>query len=163
MNFIALAAALITLASQVQSGTPDRPKFMDGDARGTKVFAVESHKTGPIEVVGVEEVMQQNPPSQWAVTVQNRDASAIDSYRMAAAVVTGDHRIKGTQLLPAVKNLKPGAVSRQQIKIFPTILNPTDRVVFYLSEVTTGAAQWKADKDDMAILITRTSAQYPVQ
>ena len=50
-------------------------------------------------------------------------------------------------MLQVVKNLKPGQVSRQQIKIFPTILNPTDRVVFYVSEVTTDVAPWKVDKN----------------
>ena len=160
---IGLLIALLAFGSQVASGTPDRPKFMDGDSRGTKVFAVESYKGGPIEVVQVEEVLQQNPPSLWAVTVQNRDATTIDSYRMAAAVVTGDHKIKGTQLLPAVKNLKRGNVSRQQIKIFPTILNPTDRVVFYLSELTAGGVEWKADRADVTTLITTIAARYPVQ
>jgi hypothetical protein len=165
MTFNVWLIVLLALGPQVTSTTPDRPKFMDGDPRGAtgKVFAVDSHKAGPIEVVGVEEVLQQNPPSLWAVTVQNRDLASIDSYRMAAAVVTGDHKIKGTQLLPAIKNLKAGAVSRQQIKIFPTILNPTDRVVFYLSELTANGVQWKADKNDVTALITTMSARYPVQ
>lgn len=163
VTLITLFVTLIALGAQVQSGTPDRPRFMDGDPRGMKVFAVDSHKNGPLEVVQVEEVQQQNPPSLWAVTVRNRDAVSVDSFRMAAAVVTGDHKIKGTQQLPVIKNLKVGGVSRQQIKIFPTILNPTDRVVFYLSEVTIAGLGWKADKNDVTTLITKTSAQYPGQ
>lgn len=163
MTLLTVLITMIALGSQVQSGTPDRPKFMDGDPRGTKVFAIDSHKNGPIEVAQVEEVMQQNPPSNWAVTVQNRDAVSIDSFRMAAAVVTGDHKIKGTQLLPVIKNLKAGGTSRQQIKIFPTILNPTDRVVFYLAEVTIAGAGWKVDKNEVNALISKTAAQYPAQ
>ena len=77
--------------------------------------------------------------------------------------MTGDHKIKGTQLLPVVKNLKRGNVSRQQIKIFPTILNPTDRVVFYLSELTAGGVEWKADRAGVTSLITTIAARYPVQ
>lgn len=150
---VTLLTALMTviaLGSQVQSDM-------------SKVFAVDSHKNGPIEVVQVEEVPQQNPPSLWGVTVKNRDSVSVDSFRLAAAVVTGDHKIKGTQLLPVIKNLKVGGTSRQQIKIFPTILNPTDRVVFYLAEATIAGAGWKADKNEVAALIIKTAAQYPVQ
>jgi hypothetical protein len=82
---------------------------------------------------------------------------------MAAAVVTGDHKIKGSQQLPAIKNLQPGKASRQQIKIFPTILNPTDRVVFYVSEVSAGSDSWKADKDTVGSLISSVAARHPVK
>lgn len=166
MTFNTIAALLLmfSAAPQVTKMTPDSPRFMNEDPRGStwKVFAVDSHDTGPIAVVEVEEVRQQNPPSHWAVIVRNRGLMPVLSYRMAAAVVTGDNKIKGTQLLQVVKNLKPGQVSRQQIKIFPTILNPTDRVVFYLSEATTDVAPWKADKAAVTGLITAMAARFPV-
>lgn len=159
-----VVALLLALGSQVAKMTPDSPRFMNEEATGStwKVFAVDSHDTGPIGVVGVEEVRQQNPPSNWAVSARNRGLAPVPSYRMAAAVVTGDGKIKGTQLLQPVKNLKPGQVTRQQIKIFPTILNPTDRVVFYVSELTTEAAPWKSDKDAVTALIKSVAARYPV-
>jgi len=160
-----LIALFLALGLQLTNLTPSSPRmnqFEDPAGASWKVFAVDSHDTGPIAVVQVEEVRQQNPPSQWAVSVRNRGQMPVLSYRMAAAVVTGDNKIKGTQLLQVVKNLKPGQVSRQQIKIFPTILNPTDRVVFYLSEVTTDVAPWKADKDGVTALITTVAARFPV-
>lgn len=166
MTFVPLPvlALLLSLVAQVATQTPDSPRFMTGDPRGAswKVFAVDSHESGPIAAVEVEEVRQQNPPSQWGITVRNRGLGPVLSYRMAAAVVTGDNKIKGTQTLPAVKNLKPGQLSRQQIKIFPTILNPTDRVVFYVSELTTEDSSWKVDKNAVTRLITSVAARFPV-
>ena len=163
MYRLALVFTMLSLG-QVQKMEPDSPKFMNGevsDASG-KVFAVDSYEKGPIGVVGVEEVKQQNPPSLWAVVVQNRGTSAV-TYRMTAAVVTGDNKIKGSQVMQAVKNLEPGKVSRQQVKIFPTILNPSDRVVFYLSESTTGGESWKVDKEVVTSLVTSVAARHPVQ
>lgn len=160
-----VVALCLSFALQLTNLTPSSPRtnqFEDPVGASWKVFAVDSHETGPIAVVQVEEVRQQNPPSNWAVSVRNRGLMPVLSYRMAAAVVTGDNKIKGTQLLQTVKNLKPGQVSRQQIKIFPTILNPTDRVVFYLSEATTDVAPWKADREAVTRLITAAAARFPV-
>jgi hypothetical protein len=161
---LSLIALLLSLGVQVTKMTPDSPRFMNDDPLGAtwKVFAVDSYENGPVGVVQVEEVRQQNPPSYWAVSVRNRGLMPVMSFRMAAAVVTGDNKIKGIQLLQTVKNLKPGQVSRQQIKIFPTILNPTDRVVFYVSELETDVAPWKSDKDAVAGLIKTVAARYPV-
>lgn len=160
-----VVAWCLSLALQLTNLTPSSPRtnqFEDPVGASWKVFAVDSHETGPIAIVEVQEVKQQNPPSYWAVVVRNRGLAPVLSYRMAAAVLTGDNKIKGTQLLQTVKNLKPGQVSRQQIKIFPTILNPTDRVVFYLSEVTTEEAPWKADQDAVTTLIKLVAARFPV-
>jgi hypothetical protein len=159
-----MLAVFLSLVVQVNKMTPDSPRFMNEDPKGSswKVFGVDSHESGPIAVIEVEEVRQQNPPSNWAVKVRNRGAMPVLSYRMAAAVVTGDDQIKATQLLQTVKNLKPGQESRQQIKIFPTILNPTDRVVFYLSEVATDGSPWKVDKSAATALITAVAARFPV-
>lgn len=160
-----LFASIFLLASQVATMTPDSPRAMNGiDPVGAtwKVFAVDSNNLGPIGVVQVEEVLQQNPPSHWGVTVQNRSAAPVASYRMTAVVVTGDNKIKGSQQLQVVKNLKSGQQSRQQIKIFPTILNPTDRVVFYVSEFTNESNAWKADKDAVTALVTATAARFKV-
>ena len=159
-----LIALLLSLGVQVTKMTPDSPRFMNEDPLGAtwKVFAVDSYESGPVGVVEVEEVRQQNPPSHWAVSVRNRGLMPVVNFRMAAAVVTRDGKIKGTQLLQVVKNLRPGQVSRQQIKIFPTILNPTDRVVFYVSELATDVAPWKAEKDAVTALIKSMAARYPV-
>jgi hypothetical protein len=127
-----------------------------------KVFAIDTWDRGPIGLVNVEEVRQQNPPSLWAVTVKNR-GTAVTTFRMAAAVVTGDHKVKGIQQMQVIKNLEPGKEFRQQIKIFPTIMNPTDRVVFHLSEVTTGSELFKADKDTVDRMIAAVAARHPVQ
>lgn len=169
MKFAPLAVVtLLSLGAsaeaQVQQMQPDSPKFMNGEFidASSKVFAVDSHDKGPIGVVGVEEVKQQQPPSLWAVSVQNRGSAAV-TYRMSAVVVTGDNRIKGSQQLPTIRDLKPGKVSRQQIKIFPTILNPTDRVVFYLSEATVDGVAWKVDKDAANELVTSVAARHPVK
>lgn len=157
-------ALCVSVVAQVVQMAPDSPRFMNDEPRGSswKVFAVDSYEKGPIGVVEVEEVRQQNPPSLWAVTVQNRSSASVVSYRMTAVVVTGDNKVKGTQLLPVVRNMKAGQVSRQQIKIFPTILNPTDRVVFYVSEIATDAGQWKADKNEVTMLVAKTAARFPV-
>lgn len=162
---IAVLTALLALGPQIQKMEPDSPSFMtNGPKSGTdKVFAVDSYEKGPIGIVGVEEVKQQNPPSLWAVTVQNRGTEPISAYRMTAVVVTGDHKIKGTQRLQTVKNLQPGKSSRQQIKIFPTILNPTDRVVFYLGEVNVGGVQWKVDSKEANDMVSKVAARFPVQ
>ena len=61
------------------------------------------------------------------------------------------------------KNLKPGPVPRQRIKIFPTILNSTDRAVFYLSEATTDVAPWKANKDAVTRLIKAVAGRFLAQ
>lgn len=165
MRFSIVSIALSLLFGvQVQKMEPDYPKSISevSDETG-KVFAVDSYEKGPIRVVHVEEVKQQNPPSLWAVSVQNRGTDAV-TYRMTAAVVTGDNKVKGSQLLQTVKNLQSGKISRQQIKIFPTILNPTDRVVFYLNEISTsGGESWKVDKDVATALVIAVATRHPVK
>ncbi|MEO8678420.1 MAG: hypothetical protein ABI665_05200 [Vicinamibacterales bacterium] len=168
MNFSLLLAAMamiLSLIPQVTKMTPDSPKFMNDEPKGSswRVFAVDSYEKGPIAVVEVEEVRQQNPPSLWAITAKNRSLAPVNSYRITAVVLTGDNKVKATQMLPAVKNLAPGKVTRQQIKIFPTILNPSDRVVFYVGELTTDDGPWKVDKNEVTALMAAMGARYPAQ
>lgn len=166
LHVLSAVVVMLSLSSQVTKMTPDSPRFMNqvDEAPGStwKVFAVDSYEAGPIGVVQVEEVRQQNPPSEWAVSVRNRGLAPVPLYRLAAATVTGDNKVKAIQQLPAIKNLAPGKVSRQQIKIFPTILTPTDRVVFFVNAVREEASPWQADKDAITALIRMVAARYPV-
>lgn len=134
------------------------------EATGTswRVFAVNNHPEGPLAVTGVEEVRQYNPPSTWGVIVRNRSYQPVTSYAMSAAVVLVDGTVKAIQPLPAVKNLAPEQVRRQEVRIVVTTINPTDRVVFFVNEVTREQGPWKAVRSEVAAIIKSVAERLPV-
>ena len=50
-----------------------------------RVFGVDSFPDGPVKIVQVAEVRQQNPPSSWSVHVTNRALMLVNSVSLAAA------------------------------------------------------------------------------
>jgi hypothetical protein len=173
----ALLALLLTLmiqASQppVRIFNPTNPAPMPGDARmnqfddpkgaNWRVFAVDSFPEGPIVITQVEEVRQQNPPSTWGIYVGNGSRLPVASLTMAAAVVDVNGKVKATQPLPAIKNLKPQQVVRKEVRIRVTVIAPTDRVVFFVKDVVSETGDWKAVDDDVAVLIKETALRMPV-
>lgn len=127
-----------------------------------RVFGVDSFPGGPVQIVEVAEVRQQNPPSNWAVYVSNRDLRPLHSFTIAAAVVDVKGKVKATQVLPAIKNLKPQQVNRREIPIRITVIAPTDRVVFFVKEVKSETGDWKAVDAEVAELIKSVALRLPV-
>jgi len=127
-----------------------------------RVFGVDSFPGGPVQIVEVAEVRQQNPPSTWAVYVSNRDMRPLNSFTIAAAVVDVKGNIKATQVMPAIKNLKPQQVNRRETPIRVTVIAPTDRVVFYVKEVKSETGDWKSVDAEVAELIKAAALKLPV-
>jgi hypothetical protein len=160
-----LATMMLTAGVQFTNQTPSDARsnqFEDPKGATWRVFAVESHAGGPLAITEVEEVRQQNPPSRWAVVVQNRSAAPVSSFALAAAIVAGDGTVKAIQPLPAIKNLKPNQVARREILVKVTVLVPTDRVVFFVNEMSDGAAIWKAADEDVRAVIKSAAKRLPV-
>lgn len=137
-------------------------QFEDAKGANWRLFAVDANPQGPIVITAVEEVRQQNPPSTWAVYAGNRELLPVTSFTLAAAVVDVNGKVKATQNLPAIKNLKPQQVSRKEIPIRVTIVAPTDRVVFYVREFKSETGDWKAADADVHALIKTAAARLPV-
>ena len=77
--------------SEVRMATLDMPA-----GASWRVFGVDSFPGGPVQIVEVAEVRQQNPPSSWAVYVSNRDLRPLNSFTIAAAVVDVKGNVKAT-------------------------------------------------------------------
>ncbi len=171
-----LLALLLLMLGQSQPPVrivnPTNPNPMPGDVRMQqfdlpdgatwRVFGVDSYPDGPVKIVQVSEVRQQNPPSTWSVFVTNRAFMPITSLTMAAAVVDVTGKVKATQPLAAIKNLKPQQVIRKEIPVRVTVLAPTDRVVFYVREIKSETGDWKSVDAEVAALIASVAAQLPV-
>jgi hypothetical protein len=127
-----------------------------------RVFAIEGHDPDPLAIVEVDELRQQNPPSLWAALVRNRSSAAVDSFILAAAIVTGDGTVKAIQRLPAIKNLKPNQMSRQQMRVTATVLMPTDRVVFFVAEVSRNGGSSTADENAVCASIKQAVTRLPI-
>jgi hypothetical protein len=167
---------LIVLLSQSQPPTrilnPTNPNPMPSDARlmqfewpegaTWRVFGVDSFPDGPVKIVGVSEVRQQNPPSTWSVHITNRALMPVNSITIAAAVVDIKGKVKAIQPLAAIKNLKPQQVIRKEIPVLVTVIAPTDRVVFFVKEVKSETGDWKSVEADVAELIKSAALQLPV-
>jgi hypothetical protein len=178
MNLELLIRASLMLSLAMQTQAPQRlidPTLTNpnpGDIRMQqfdlpegatwRVFGVDSNPDGPVKIVGVSEVRQQNPPSTWSVRVTNRALMPVSSLTMAAAVVDVTGKVKATQPLAAIKNLKPEQVIRKEIPVRVTVIAPTDRVVFYVREIKSETGDWKAVDADVAALIASVAARLPV-
>lgn len=127
-----------------------------------RLFSVDANPNGPIAITAVNEVRQQNPPSTWAVFAGNRELMPVASFTLAAAVIDVNGKVKATQLLPPVKNLKPQQIVRKETPIRVTFVAPTDRVVFYVKEYKSEAGDWKADDKEIAALIAVAAKRLPV-
>jgi len=171
---LALILALMLDQSQppVRIVNPTNPNPMPGDVRMQqfdlpegatwRVFGVDSNPDGPVKIVGVAEIRQQNPPSTWSVHVTNRALMPVASLTMAAAVVDVTGKVKAAQSLAAIKNLKPQQVIRKEIPVRVTVIAPTDRVVFYVREIKSETGDWKSVDADVAALIASVAARLPV-
>ena len=173
---VLLALLLTVLVQSSQPPTrilnPTNPSPTPGDARmnqfddpkgaSWRVFGVASYPEGPVAITQVEEVRQQNPPSAWGVYVGNTSLMPLSSVTMAAAVVDVNGKVKATQPMPAIKNLKPQQVVRKEVRIRVTVFAPTDRVVFFLKELISETGDWKAVDGDVAALIQQTALRLPV-
>jgi len=137
-------------------------QFDDPKGANWRVFSVNSFPDRSVVITQVEEVRQQNPPSTWGVYVGNADLMPVASLTLAAAVVDVTGKVKATQNLAAIKNLKPQQVVRKEIPIRITIVAPTDRVVFYIREVKTEGGDWKSVDTEIADLIRQAAAKFPV-
>ena len=174
LTVLALLLALMEQSGQAPTRilNPTNPNPMPGDARmnqfeevkgeNWRVFAIDANPQGPIAITGVDEVRQQNPPSTWAVYAGNRELMPVNSFTLAAAVVDVKGKIKATQMLPSIKNLKPQQISRKEIPIRVTIVAPTDRIVFYVREIKSETGDWRAVDADVESLIKLAAARVPV-
>jgi hypothetical protein len=154
---------LIALLFNQAPGDPRGDQFKDPLGATWKVFAVDSYPDGPLVINEVQEIKQQNPPSTWAVFVKNRSLAPVPSYSMAAAIVSGDGTVRAIQPLPAIKNLAPNSVRKQEVRVRVTNLVPSDRVVFFVSEATGDASTWKAVRADVDAMIRTAVKRLPAQ
>jgi hypothetical protein len=171
-----LVTALVTQAGQAPTriinptGAPTtgdaRTSQFDFEVPGTswRVFSINSNPDpeGPLVITQVEEVKQQNPPSAWAVFVGNRESQPVASLTIAAAVVDVNGKVKATQVMPAIKNLKPQQVQRREMKVRVTVLAPTDRVVFYIKDFKGDGGDWAASEEFVVTRIKDVAAKLPV-
>jgi hypothetical protein len=168
---------VLVLAAQSQPPirilNPTNPNPMPSDARMTqfddevkgmswRVFAIDANPGGPVAITQVAELRQQNPPSAWALHVTSRALMPLQSITIGAAVVDVNGKIKATQMLPAIKNLKPGQSQRRETKIRVTVIAPTDRVVFFLKDLKSELGDWTAVDADVASLIKTAAERLPV-
>jgi hypothetical protein len=137
-------------------------QFDDPKGASWRVFAIDAFPGGPIAITQVEEVRQMNPPSRWAVYVGNRELLPVNSLTLAAAVVDVNGKVKATQMLPAIKNLKPQQVIRKEIPMRATIVAPTDRIVFYVKEVKSETDDFASVDAEVAELIKKVAQRLPV-
>ncbi|HTH26226.1 MAG TPA: hypothetical protein VL919_14005 [Vicinamibacterales bacterium] len=158
LELLIRASLTLLLAGQsqppVQIVNPTNPNPMPSDARMMqfewpdgamwRVFGVDAYPDGPVKIVKVSEVRQQNPPSTWSVHVTSRALMPVNSVILAAAVVDINGKVKATQPLAAIKNLKPQQVIRKEIPVRVTVLAPTDRVVFFVKEIKSETGDWKS-------------------
>ena len=173
MSVLALFLLLLEQSQPpVRILNPTNPNPMPGDVRMQqfdlpegamwRVFSVNSYPEGPVRIVQVSEVRQQNPPSTWSVYVTNRALMPVNSVVLAAAVVDVNGKVKATQPLAAIKNLKPQQIIRKEIPVRVTVIAPTDRVVFYVREIKSETGDWKSVDAEVAALIASVAAQLPV-
>jgi hypothetical protein len=163
-------AFVLCLVGQQTSPTLTNPSPSDArmnqfeEVRGSswRIFAVDSHGDGPIGITEVQEIRQQNPPSAWAVFAHNRSLAPVTSFTLAAAIVSGDGKVKAIQTLPAIRNLDPGQVSRREMRVTTTVLMPTDRVVFFVNQTTGLTGTWKAATADITAVIKEAAKRLPV-
>jgi hypothetical protein len=151
--------------TQLTNQTPSDARsnqFDDPVGASWRVFAVDSHRGGPVAITEVEELRQQNPPSKWAISIRSRATEPVAFVGLAAAIVTGDGSGKAVQRLPAIRNLKPDQANRLEMRVTVTVLTPTDRVVFYVSEISDGGGVWKAADADVAALIKSAAKRLPI-
>jgi len=127
-----------------------------------RVFGVDAFREGPVKIVQVGEIRQLNPPSTWSVHITNHALMPVASVTMAAAVVDINGKVKATQPLIAIKNLKPQQVIRKEIPVRVTVIAPTDRVVFFVKEIKSETGDWKSVDTDVAGLIKAAALQLPV-
>jgi hypothetical protein len=168
LGLIVLAAPVSAQTSTNQTLVDPRPsdarmnQFEEVRGSSWKVFAVESFVDGPLGITEVQELRQQNPPSKWAVIVRNRSLFPVERYTMAAAIVTGDGHVKAVQPLPTIRNLGPSKIARQEMRVITTVLMPTDRVVFFVKEISSEVGQWKAPDSTVFDIIKAAARQIPV-
>ena len=167
-----LVLMLVQSQPPIRIVNPTNPNPMPSDVRMQqfdmpegatwRVFGVDANPDGPVKLVGVSEVRQQNPPSTWSVHVTNRAFMPVNSLTLAAAVVDITGKVKATQNLTSIKNLKPQQVIRREIPVRVTVIAPTDRVVFYVREVKSETGDWKSVDAEVAELIKSVALRLPV-
>jgi hypothetical protein len=162
---LSIVAMVLSIAAQLTNQTPSDARsnqFEEPKGTSWRVFGVDSYPDGPIAITEVEEIRQQNPPSTWGVHVKNRSSAPVTSFALAAAIVTGDGNVKAIQPLPTIKNLKPNQAVRREMRVTVAVLMPTDRVVFFVNEVSDVNAVWKAVRADTGALIKSAANRLPV-
>ena len=174
MKTILLAAMVLTQATApIRILNPTSSTPLPSDARmlaveevpkgsNWRLFTVDANPEGPIAITQVDEIRQQNPPSTWAVFAGNRELMPVASFTLAAAVIDVNGKVKATQVLPAIKNIKPQQIVRKEIPIRVTMLAPTDRIVFYVKEIKSETGDWKAVDAEVAQLIAAAAKRLPV-
>lgn len=174
MSFLALIITALAQSSQppIRLVMPTLVNPSPGDVRMTqfedpkgaswRCFSVDALPDGPVAIVQVGEVRQQNPPSTWSVFVTNRDFLPVSSVILAAAVVEVNGAVKAIQNLPPIKNLKPQQIIRKEVPVRVTVIAPTDRVVFFVRTIKSETGDFAAADAEVAELIKSVALRLPV-
>lgn len=155
--FLVLASA--PARAQMDDHFRRQPAEQDGGL--APAFAVDANTSGPVVINQVEQIRQAYGAPRFAVHAKNRSAGAVPSCVVTAFVVGGDGRVKATQRMNAVKNLKAGQVRRQELTLRAAVLGVADVLVFAVTEVQPADGErWHAAEEELHATLRQAAESY---
>lgn len=161
---IVLPALFLVLASAPARAQMDdhfrrQPAEQDGGL--AQAFAVDAHTAGPVVIDRVEQIRQAYGVPRFAAHARNRSTGLVPSFVVTAFVVGGDGRVKATQRMNAVKNLKAGQERRQELTLRAAVLGIADVLVFAVTEVEpANGDSWRAAEEELHATLRQAAESY---
>jgi hypothetical protein len=124
-------------------------------------FAIDSNTAGPIAIERVEQARQAYGDPRFAVHAKNRTRGVVAAFVVTAFVVGGDGRVKASQRMSAVKNLRGGQVRRREFSLRSAVLAPSDLLVFAVTDVQpAGGTAWRAIDEELRAMMRDAAESY---
>lgn len=165
MPLTIVLSALLVLApalpahAQMDDHLRRQPAEQDGGL--ARAFAVDANTSGPVAIDRVEQIRQAYGTPRFAVHAKNRSAGVVSSFVVTAFVVGGDGRVKATQRMNPVKNLRAGQVRRQDFTLRGAVLGVADLLVFAVTDVEpANGGAWRAADEDLHATLRQASDAY---
>ena len=161
----AFSALLLVLAAapgaQAQMDDHFRRAPAEQDGGLAHAFAIDSNAAGPIAIERVERARQAYGDPRFAVHARNRSGGVVPSFVVTAFVVGGDGRVKASQRMSAVKNLRGGQMRRQEFSLRSAVLAPSDLLVFAVTDVQPAAGTaWQAVEEELRAMMRDAAESY---
>ncbi len=157
----ALFLVLASAPSRAQMDDHFRRQPAEQDGGLAKAFAVDAHPGGPVAIDRVEQIRQSYGAPRFAVHARNRSAGLVPSFVVTAFVVGGNGRVKATQRLNAVKNLKAGQERRQELTLRAAVPGIADVLVFAVTEVQPADGDpWHAAEEELHATLRQAAESY---